>query len=102
MSTTSAAVGTAVTLTGSGFSGDDIVNFGAGAIKDVAVANSGTELTFTIPSSVGPYCGPGVACPMYEILVTNGIYKVSVENVATKAVSNSVELTVTGSASLDM
>ncbi len=106
---TSGPVGTTVSITGTGFTADNIVHFGGGAIGNVAVssstvapcpsaincnANATETLTITIPSSIGPYCAPGTACPMYEMLVTPNTYMISVQN--ENGTSNAVSFTVTG------
>jgi peptidoglycan hydrolase-like protein with peptidoglycan-binding domain len=92
------SVGTTVTLTGTNFDSSDILHFAAGAISGYSVGNAGTTITFTIPSSIGPYCKPDVMCPAYAMLVTNGTYQVSVENSA--GTSNTVPLVVTGATTL--
>lgn len=76
----SGPVGTSVTLTGSGFTSDSVVHFGAGAIKDATTSSDGTVISFTVPSSIGPYCPPGRFCPMYLMLVTPRAYDVYVSN----------------------
>jgi hypothetical protein len=113
ISPTSGAVGTSVTLGGNGFTSDNIIHFGGGAIAHVAATPAifncpmmpagstggcgaySQTLTFTVPSSVGPYCAPGMACPMYMQLITPGTYAVYVENAG--GTSNNVTFTVTGS-----
>ncbi len=104
-SATSGAVGSEVTFTGTGFTSRSIVHFAAGAVQNTTVSDNGTKLTFTIPSSLGAYCKPDQACPMYEMLVQDGTYKMYVENVpvtgdATGPISNTVSFTVTGSANV--
>jgi len=106
-SVSSGAVGTQVTLYGRGFNSSSIVHFASGAIQNTKVSANGTELTFTIPSSLGAYCKPDQACPMYMMLVQNGTYKLYVENVpatgdATGPTSNTVTFTVTGSANIPL
>ena len=93
----SGAIGTEVTLTGTGFTDDSIVRFGTGAIKGAAVSDDGTSLTFTVPSDMGAYCKPGTPCPLYAILVRPGTYDVRVQNGDTT--SNAVEFKVTAAAS---
>ena len=107
---TSGPVGTTVDITGFGFTSDNIIHFGGGDIAHVAssggIAIACTTdpnchpgirqtLEFTVPSSVGPYCAPGMACPMYMQLVTPGTYTVYVENA--NGTSNKITFTVTGS-----
>ena len=74
------SVGTQVTLTGSGFTSLNVVNFGSGTITNVSSSN-GTTLTFGVPSYVAPYCAPYTACPAYAQQVTSGTYNISVQNV---------------------
>jgi hypothetical protein len=89
---------TNVTITGTGFTDNNIVHLSVGAISGLGSINNGTSITFTLPSSIGPYCKPGQACPMYMALLTNGTYPVSVETA--NGSSNSVSFTVTGSQTL--
>jgi len=116
ISPSSGAVGTTVTLGGNGFTSDNIIHFGGGAIAHVAAAPAvfncpmmpagstggcgaySQTLTFTVPQSVGPYCAPGTACPMFMQLITPGTYNVSVQN--SNGTSNTVSFTVTGSGGL--
>lgn len=118
MNPTSGAVGTQVTLLGNNFSPTgNIVHFGSGAIANVSSkpavyscpmmpAGASTtgcgagadEITFTVPSSVGPYCAPGKACPMYVMVVQPGSYPVSVENAG--GTSNTETFTVTDNTAL--
>ena len=109
---TSGPVGTAVTLYGRGFDlTGNIVHFGGGAIANVAasapiavacttdsacVGGIRQSLTFTAPQSAGPYCAPGMACPMYELLITPGQYSVSITS--SVGTSEAVPFTVTGAA----
>jgi hypothetical protein len=107
----SGPVGTEVIIDGFGFTSDNTVHFGSGAIVSVPVSSSVAiscttdpnckggihqRLTFTVPQSVGPYCPPGkmIACPMYMQLITPGTYKVYVENA--NGTSAAVSFTVTG------
>lgn len=90
---TQGAVGTAVTLTGTGFTSDATIHFGGGAVKNATTSSDGTHIQFTIPESVGPYCKPHTACPMYLMLVRAGDYKVWVED--KNGVSNTLTFTVT-------
>jgi len=111
----SGPVGTTVTLGGNGFTADNIIHFGGGAIAHVAAAPAvfncpmqpagstggcgaySQTLTFVVPQSVGPYCAPGTACPMYVQLITPGTYNVSVQN--SNGTSNTVTFTVTSTTS---
>jgi len=73
------SVGTQVTLSGSGFTSVNIVNFGSGSITNVSSSN-GTTLIFGVPSYVAPYCAPYTACPAYAQQVASGTYNISVHN----------------------
>ena len=101
-------VGTTVTITGRGFTANNRVNFAGGAIGNIpstdgvaiacttdptCVPGIRQTLTFTIPSSIGPYCAPGFMCAMYVRLVTPGAYDISVSN--DNGTSNSMSYTVT-------
>ena len=112
ISPTSGPVGTTLSITGFGFTSSNIVHFGGGAITNVPISSSiaiacttdpschggiNQTLTITIPSSIGPYCAAGMACPMYMQLITPGIYTVYVQN--DNGSSNAVSFTVTGSGS---
>lgn len=111
----SGQVGTQVTLTGRFMSDDNIVHFGSGAITHLPVASSiavacttdpscvsgiRQTIVFIVPESVGPYCRPGMMCPMYMQLVTPGVYKVSVEN--ENGTSNAVDFSVVGNSALEL
>lgn len=115
VSPTSGQVGTEVTLTGRFLSDSNIIHFGAGAIGPVKITSSiavacttdpacipgiRQTITFTVPSSVGPYCKAGMMCPMYMQLVTSGVYKVSVEN--ENGISNAVDFSVVGNSALEL
>jgi hypothetical protein len=92
------AVGSTVTLTGTGFTKESLVHFGPGAVHPITVAANGTSLTFKIPSAIGPYCKPTQACPMYLArIVTQETYKVYVFN--EHATTTAMDFRVTASAS---
>ncbi len=108
----SGPVGETVTLTGFGFTSDNIIHFGGGAIAHVPITSSiavacttdpscipgiRQTLTFTVPSAVGPYCAPGMMCAMYMQEITPGTYTVYVQN--SNGTSNAVSFTVTGASS---
>ena len=84
-------IGTQVTIYGTNFSGNNTVMFGNGAIQNV-YSSSASTIVFTVPSSVGPYCAPGTACPQYLQLVMPGTYNIDV--MGTNGTSNSVPFTV--------
>ena len=50
-------------------------------------------MNFTIPSSVAPYCAPGMMCAQYMQLITPGTYPLYIMNA--NGTSNTVYLTVT-------
>ncbi|MDB5188084.1 MAG: hypothetical protein JWO50_604 [Candidatus Kaiserbacteria bacterium] len=86
-------VGATVTIHGSGFTSDNTILFGGGAIVH-AVSNDGSTLTFTVPSSLDPACR--FTSPMCAVLsrqTTPGDYQVSVQNA--NGTSNAVSFTVT-------
>ena len=89
----SGAVGTSVTITGSGFTSDNTIIFGTGVVMHVA-AKSGTSLTFTVPNGLSPRCAYSTPRCMVAARVTiPGEYAVSVEN--KNGTSNSITFTVT-------
>ncbi|MDE2213395.1 MAG: hypothetical protein KGJ34_02600 [Patescibacteria group bacterium] len=105
----SGPTGTVVTLTGFGFAQSNTIRFAGGGIYNVPISSTRAimctdtpnchggiqqTLVFTIPTSIGAYCPPGVmmVCPMYERLVTPGSYPISVEN--QNGISNSVTFIV--------
>jgi len=90
------ATGTTVAISGSGFTASNIIHFSAGGIGNVPSSNNGTLITFTVPSSIGAYCAPNVACPMFMELLNAGTYPVSVENA--NGLSGAASFTVTGNA----
>ncbi|MBI4087869.1 IPT/TIG domain-containing protein [Candidatus Kaiserbacteria bacterium] len=75
----SGAVGTQVTIYGTGFSLGNTILFGTGAITN-AYSQNGTTLVFTVPAYLTPYCAPNVYCAQYAQQVTPGQYNVSVQN----------------------
>jgi peptidoglycan hydrolase-like protein with peptidoglycan-binding domain len=101
-------VGTTVTISGNGFTsfGSNTIHFGAGVVSGVSPATVSCQypsfaacydthnLTFTIPSSVAPYCAPGMMCAMYMQLITPGNYPVYVTNA--NGTSNTLNFTVSG------
>jgi hypothetical protein len=92
ISPASGAIGTQVTIYGSGFtSTENRVQFGSGAIANLN-SYDGKTLSFTVPSYLGPYCPPGNACPMYVMVVSPGVYGVTVVNA--NGTSNSSQFTV--------
>lgn len=75
----SGAVGTQVTIYGTGFSLGNTILFGTGAITN-AYSQNGTTLVFTVPAYLTPYCVPNMYCAQYAQQVTPGQYNVSVQN----------------------
>ena len=105
------AVGSVVTITGRGFdtAPDNTVFFAGGAISGIAATGSiavtcttdptcvggiRQTMTFTVPSAIGPYCAPGMACPEYVRLITSGDYTLYVQN--RYGTTNTVSIAVTG------
>jgi IPT/TIG domain-containing protein len=89
-------VGTAVTLTGSGFASEgNAVKFGTGYIKNIASAD-GNTLRFTVPDGLD-LCAPDATgpCPGAYPQVTPGDYAVAV--IRQGETSNSLTFTVTRS-----
>ncbi len=97
LSPTQGAVGSTVTITGSGFTDSNVVLMN-GDVAGLNVAPVNGTLTFTVPTSMGPYCKIGYACPMMAILVTKGTYNVTVLNA--NGTSNTIPFTVTSAPSL--
>jgi len=109
-----AAVGTQISILGTGFSAtDNTVYIGGGAMQHLPAttiynlsAGSGSivcngypnctapeqTITFTLPDAVGTYCAPGMMCAMIARLITPGTYPISVMNA--NGTSNTVNLTV--------
>jgi hypothetical protein len=76
-------VGTVVLLKGSGFTETcNTVHFGLGGKKDLISSNGGTEISYTIPSEVGPcdLIGPACSLAVAPIMVTRGQYPIYVTN----------------------
>ena len=99
VSPSAATVGTMITLYGSGFSASQYVMIGGGALKASSVSANGTQLTFTLPDSVGPYCAPGMMCAMYMRLLTPGSYTLAVIDESTSVMSNSIPFTIVSGSS---
>ena len=60
--------------------------------SNVMIAPTTEMLTFTVPSSLSPYCAPDSACPMYMRLATPGQYSVTVMN--SNGTSNAITFTI--------
>ncbi len=92
LSPTSGAAGTSVTITGHNFTSSSTVLFGPGAIHTATTSADGTQLTFTVPESIGPDCQAGHPCPMWAAMLTHGTYNVRVRtgDVITKEVKFTV------------
>jgi hypothetical protein len=91
---TASPVGTAVTITGSGFAAQgNTVKFGRGYIRNVASADEMT-LQFTVPDGLD-LCAPDATtpCPQAYPKVTSGDYVVAV--ITGGKTSNSATFTVT-------
>ena len=105
---TAGPIGTTVSIRGFGFTTSNTIHFGGGAIVNIPISSSiaiacttdptchggiNQTLTFTIPSSISPYCAPGMMCAMYMQLVTPGTYTLYVQN--ENGSSNPVKFVVT-------
>ena len=88
---------TRVIMTGTGFTQTSqvVIDGGRGAVSNVQVNQDGTVLTFIMPESVGAYCAPQHACPLYALLLKPGTYDLAVRN-TDGTTSNSVKFTLTG------
>ena len=91
---TSGKIGDSVIIHGSGFLSTNTILFGGGPVQKSTVNAAANTISFTVPSSVGADCKPNMACPMYERLITPGVYSVSVRN--TNGTSSSLPFLVTG------
>lgn len=90
-----APTGSTITISGTGFTGSNIVLFdGLVAAQNVSSFNG--QLTLSVPQSLSPNCAAGMACPMFVRLATPGTYQVSVQN--SNGTSNSVAFTITSGA----
>jgi hypothetical protein len=89
--------GTRIIMTGTGFTQTSqvILDDGRGAVSNVQVNGDGTVLTFIMPDSVGAYCAPKHACPLYALLLKPGTYDLAVRN-TDGTTSNAVTFTLTG------
>lgn len=106
----SGIVGTTVSITGFGFTSDNMVLMdGSVAARNVPITSSiaiacttnpschggiNQTITFTIPSALSPNCPVGSMCPMYMRLVTPATYSIVVVN--SNGTSNTLYFTVTG------
>lgn len=95
ISPASGVVGTVVRLYGTGFHANDVVLMDGGSVQNVTVSSDGTQVAFTVPESISPYCAPGMMCAMMMRSVTPGDYQVSVKNPVTGSTSNTILFTVT-------
>ena len=97
---TQGAVGSQVTIYGTGFTNDNTIHFGWGGTQHVQSFNNGTVINYTIPQSVGP-CD--LVTPSQQVcaaalqLVTPGTYYLSVANA--NGQSGQVTYTITAQAS---
>ncbi len=77
----SGPVGTAVTITGSGFaSTGNNVSMRSYLVAGNLTSGDGKTLQFTVPATLAPNCAVGTACPQYIVSVTPGDYSVVVTN----------------------
>jgi hypothetical protein len=100
LSPSSGAVGSVVTITGTGFSSaGNVINFDVYTFNNISSTNNGTTLTFNVPSTIFyNTCQTGKMCPNFARPTTNGNYGVTVTN--QNGTSNSLVFTVTGSPGL--
>lgn len=76
----SGAVGTAVTIHGSGFGATNIVTMNgltSASLKNIA-SSDGHILKFVVPEELGPNCKPDQMCAQFLLLVSPNTYKISV------------------------
>jgi hypothetical protein len=87
-------VGTRVTITGTGFSDSaNTVNFGANAYPNIPRTNA-TIILFVVPTATNPPCrNVRPPCAIASMLITPGVYGLSVTS--TQGTSNSVSFAVT-------
>jgi peptidoglycan hydrolase-like protein with peptidoglycan-binding domain len=106
----SGGVGTEVRITGFGFTTANTITMdGSVVARDVPITSSvaiscttsptchggiNQTIVFTVPSSLSPNCAAGMMCPMYQRLVTNGDYAVTVQNA--NGTSKPLTFSVTG------
>jgi hypothetical protein len=86
----SSPVGTQVAVTGSGFTSDNTIVFGSGAIVHVP-SDDAVTLAFRVPDVLNPLCF-FYGCRVSSQLTTPGTYSVSVQNAS--GTSNVVTFTV--------
>ncbi len=93
LSPSSGAIGTTVTITGSGFTSDNTVIFDYGVIPHISSSN-GVSLTFVVPEALSPSCAySNPACMLAIRMLQPGTYNVSVQNA--NGTSNVLTFTVT-------
>ena len=90
LSPSSGPTGTTVLIIDMGIDQSSMVTFGGSSVA--STPNEIGNLSFTVPSSIGPNCSGGVACPAYVRVVTPGAYNVQVTNASGS--SNIVSFTV--------
>lgn len=111
VSPSSGKSGDTISITGRGFSNDNIILIdGLVAARNVPIASSiavmctndpschggiRQTLTFEMPSSIAPYCAPAMACPLYIRLLTPGTYQISVKTSDAASTSNSLPFKLT-------
>lgn len=95
MSPLKGAVGQEVVLTGLNFTATgNTINFGSGAIPDIASESQGTKLRFLVPEYLTAACYfSKPSCLMASMLVKPGTYPVSVQN--SNGISNSINYEIT-------
>ncbi len=102
LSPISGIVGTIVTIYGSGFTSNDVIDFGttvfsADVLNPISISNDGTSISFTIPStwSSGFLCPTDIVCS--PVFIVPGTYGVWVANISTNKISNALSFTVISS-----
>jgi IPT/TIG domain len=86
----SGQVGTEITINGTGFTQDNTVLFGSGAIVHIASIGS-VRLTFVVPQLLNPLCYY-YGCRVLSAMTTSGAYPVSIQN--ENGTSNTVIFTI--------
>jgi hypothetical protein len=100
ISPNSGVVGSVVTLTGTNFTATgNTVNFGGSVYRNLTSSNSGTTISFAIPSETHYSClDSAPACALATALIQPGTYLLSVTNA--NGTSNSMKFTVEASCGL--
>jgi hypothetical protein len=93
LSPNAGAIGSTVTIYGSGFTSDNTILFGGGALVHVR-SYDGSSISFNVPGSLNPRCYYSQpACLIASQQTLPGSYNVSIEN--SNGASNAISFTVT-------